>query len=61
MLESKWKKKYKQAMKTVEFWKQFYETRSKNCSENPHMSEIYTAQKIAYGDILRDMKEISES
>ena len=60
MFKSKWQKKYEKAMESIEFWKNFYEEQSKKCQDNQHLVEIYSAQKIALGDTLRDMKRIAE-
>ena len=61
MFKSKWKKKYEQAMKTIEFWKEFHEECIERYSDNQLLVEIHTAQKIALADTLKDMKEIAES
>lgn len=68
MFKCKWQKKYELAMETVKFWKEFHEeiieTHKNKIENHPrHMQlmEIHTAQKIALGDILRDMERIKES
>lgn len=61
MFKTKWQKKYEKAMKTIEFWKQFYDNEVKMLPDDSHLREIRTAQKITLDDTLRYMKRIAES
>lgn len=60
MFKTKWQKKYEQAVKQIEFWKKYHEEQMKACSDNQYLLEIYTAQKVALDDVLKDMKKIAE-
>lgn len=61
MFKTKWQKKYEEAMKTIEFWKQFHEDQIKSIPDDQYWVDIHTAQKIALADTLTDMKKIAES
>ena len=60
MFKTKWQKKYERAVKQIEFWKNFHEEQMKVCSDDQYLLAIHTAQKVALGDVLRDMKKIAE-
>lgn len=59
MFKSKWQKKYEQAMENVEKWRKFYRNQADKF-DDPTLVGINTAQAIALGDILKDMKKIAE-
>lgn len=61
MFKSKWRKKYEQAMENVEFWRKFHEDSIELFANDPRMVQLHTVQKMALGDILRDMQKIAES
>lgn len=60
MLKTKWQKKYERAMESVEFWRQFYREQADKL-DDPTLIGINTAQAIALGDVLKDMKQIAKS
>ena len=61
MFKTKWQKKYKKAIDSVEFWRKFYrEQYDKTWDKNPEQANAYLGIAIALGDTLRDMKRIAE-
>lgn len=61
-----WKKKYEEAYKKVEFWRNYYSNKADEMQYiNDNVSllfyEVYKSQAIALSDILKDMDRIRES
>lgn len=61
-----WKKKYEEAYKKVEFWRNYYSNKADemqdiNDNVSLHFYEVYKSQAIALSDILKDMDRIRES
>lgn len=61
MFKTKWQKKYEQAMKNIEYWKNYHEGQMKLHIDSELLCTMHSAQMTALSDTLADMRRIAKS